>query len=138
MGYVEQSLMTVENVRYRARLHWSIFVGPALLCLVVIGIVPLIARLVRRATSEFAVTNRRVIIKTGLIERKTLELNLSKVESIGIEQTLMGRMLGSGAIVVVGTGGTQERFPNLADPMGFRRAVNEATEALPVAAPRVV
>jgi len=127
MGYVESSLMKGEIVLYRGRLHWIIFVGPALLCLVVIGIVWLIAALIRNATSEFAVTNRRVIVKEGLIRRNTLELNLAKVESIGVDQTLLGRMLNYGTIVVVGTGGTREPFTSLADPIGFRRAVNEAT-----------
>jgi uncharacterized membrane protein YdbT with pleckstrin-like domain len=127
MGYVESSLMKGETVLYRGHLHWIIFALPALLCLIIIGIVPLIGALVRNATSEFAVTNLRVIVKVGLIRRNTLELNLTKVESIGIEQTLLGRILGYGTIVVVGTGGTREPFKSIADPMGFRRAVNEAT-----------
>jgi uncharacterized membrane protein YdbT with pleckstrin-like domain len=124
MGYVDDNLMAGEQVTHRTRLHWTIFLSPkALLTLFV-------APLVARATSEFAVTNRRVIIKVGLVSRKTVELNLEKVESIGVEQTILGRILGYGAIVVVGTGGTKEPFPRIADPMGFRRAVNEATEAL--------
>src|SRR5262249_10866136 len=117
MGYVESTLMKDEIVRYRAHLHWIIFVGPGLLCLVIIGIVPLIEAIVRNATSEFAVTNRRVIVKEGLIRRSTLELNLAKVESIGVEQTLFGRMLNYGTIVVVGTGGTREPFKSVADPL---------------------
>ena len=126
MGYVEDNLMTGEQVTHRTRLHWTTFVSlKALLTL-------LIAPLVARATSEFAVTNRRVIIKVGLVSRKTVELNLEKVESIGVEQTILGRILGYGTIVVVGTGGTKEPFRGIADPMGFRRAVNEATEALRV------
>ncbi len=124
MGYVEDNLMPGEEVRHRTRLHWTIFVSPkALLTLFV-------APLVARATSEFAVTNRRVVIKVGLVSRKTVELNLEKVESSGVEQTILGRILGYGTIVVVGTGGTKEPFLRIADPMGFRRAVNEATEAL--------
>ncbi len=124
MGYVEDNLMPGEQVTHRTRLHWTVFVSlKALLTL-------LIAPLVARATSEFAVTNRRVVIKVGLVSRKTVELNLEKVESIGVEQTILGRILGYGTIVVVGTGGTKEPFLRIADPMGFRRAVNEATEAL--------
>ncbi len=124
MGYVDDNLMAGEQVMHRTRLHWTIFVS--LKALFTLFISPLVAR----ATSEFAVTNRRVIIKVGLVSRKTVELNLEKVESIGVEQTILGRILGYGAIVVVGTGGTKEPFPRIADPMGFRRAVNEATEAL--------
>ncbi len=124
MGYVEDNLMAGEQVRHRTRLHWTVFLSPkALLTL-------FIAPHVARATSEFAVTNRRVIIKVGLVSRKTVELNLEKVESIGVEQTILGRLLGYGTLVVVGTGGTKEPFQRIADPMAFRRAVNEATEAL--------
>jgi uncharacterized membrane protein YdbT with pleckstrin-like domain len=124
MGYVEDNLMPGERVTHRTRLHWTVFLS--LEGLLTLFIVPLVAR----ATSEFAVTNRRVIIKVGLVSRKTVELNLEKVESIGVEQTILGRILGSGTLVVVGTGGTREPFRRIADPMGFRRAVNEATEAL--------
>ncbi len=124
MGYVDDNLMPGEQVTHRTRLHWTIFVSlKALLTL-------LVAPLVARATSEFAVTTRRVIIKVGLVSRRTVELNLEKVESIGVEQTVVGRILGYGTIVVVGTGGTKEPFARIADPMGFRRAVNQATEAL--------
>jgi uncharacterized membrane protein YdbT with pleckstrin-like domain len=124
MGYVEDNLMAGERVTHRTRLHWTAFVS--LKALLTLFIAPLVAR----ATSEFAVTNRRVIIKVGLVSRKTVELNLEKVESVGVEQTIFGRLLGYGTIVVVGTGGTKEPFRGIADPMGFRRAVNEATEAL--------
>jgi uncharacterized membrane protein YdbT with pleckstrin-like domain len=124
MGYVEDNLMAGEQVTHRTKLHWTVFVS--LKALLTLFIAPLVAR----ATSEFAVTNRRVVIKVGLVSRKTVELNLEKVESIGVEQTILGRILGYGTIVVVGTGGTKEPFRGIADPMGFRRAVNEATEAL--------
>ncbi len=124
MTYVEKSLMAGEQVVYRAELHWVVFLS--LKALLTAFIQPLI----QRATSEFAVTNRRVIIKVGLVSRRTVELNLEKVESIGVEQTVLGRILGYGTIVVVGTGGTKEPFRRIADPMGFRRAVNLATEAL--------
>lgn len=124
MGYVDDNLMQGEQVAHRTRLHWTIFVS--LKGLLTLFLAPLVAR----ATSEFAVTNRRVIIKVGLVSRRTVELNLEKVESIGVEQTILGRIFGYGTIVVVGTGGTKEPFPRIADPMGFRRAVNVATEAL--------
>jgi len=123
MGYVDSNLMKGESVLYRAHLHWVIFFWPALLFFL---IVPLVVAMIRNATSEFAVTNRRVIVKVGLISRTTLEINLAKVESIGVDQSLLGRLLSYGTIVVVGTGGTREPFKDIADPMGFRRAVNEA------------
>jgi uncharacterized membrane protein YdbT with pleckstrin-like domain len=124
MGYVDSNLMTGETVLHRAHLHWKVFFWPAVFFFL---LVPLVVVMIRNATSEFAVTNRRVIVKVGLISRVTLELNLAKVESIGVEQSLLGRVLNYGTIVVVGTGGTREPFKDIADPMGFRRAVNEAT-----------
>jgi uncharacterized membrane protein YdbT with pleckstrin-like domain len=134
MGYVEANLTKNETVTYRAQLHWLIFVFPALLSLVLIGIPFLIGAILRYKTSEFAVTNRRVIIKVGLISRKTLELNLNKIESIGVDQSLIARIFNYGSIVIVGSGGTNEPFRHIADPLAFRRAVNNASEALTEAA----
>src|SRR5206468_6927850 len=82
-----------------------------------------LAQWVKAQTSEFAVTNKRVIVKVGLIRRDTLELLLSKVESIGVDQTVTGRIVGYGSIVVVGTGGTRETFKNIARPLDFRKQV---------------
>jgi uncharacterized membrane protein YdbT with pleckstrin-like domain len=123
MGYVEQNLITGERVTYRAELHWVVFVSlKALLTLFLLPVV-------ERATSEFAVTSRRVIIKVGLISRRTVELNLEKIESIGVDQSILGRIFGYGTIVVNGTGGTHEPFRGIARPLEFRKAVNEASEA---------
>lgn len=123
MTYVEKSLMAGEQVLYRAELHWVVFLS--LKALFTLFLQPLI----QRATSEFAVTNRRVIIKVGLVSRKTVEMNLEKVESIGVDQGILGRVLDYGTIEVVGTGGTREPFRAIRDPLGFRRAVTEAAEA---------
>jgi hypothetical protein len=70
---------------------------------------------------EFAITNKRVIVKLGLISIHTLEMNLSKVESINVDQNPFGRIFHYGSITVIGTGGTRELFHNIADPMEFRR-----------------
>ena len=76
-------------------------------------------------TSEFGVTNRRVLIKTGWIRRRTLELNLSKVESFQVREPLLGRILGYKTIKLVGSGGTQQLFPYVANADRFRRYVVE-------------
>jgi uncharacterized membrane protein YdbT with pleckstrin-like domain len=78
-------------------------------------------------TSEFAVTNRRVLIKVGWLRRQSLELLLQKVESISVDQSLMGRMLNFGTISVRGTGGSREPFLNIAQPLEFRRQVQTLT-----------
>jgi uncharacterized membrane protein YdbT with pleckstrin-like domain len=82
-----------------------------------------LAAWIRRWTSEFAVTNKRVVIKVGLISRRMIEMNLSKVESIEVRQDIPGRLVNYGTIVVIGTGGTKEPFTTIDDPLAFRRAV---------------
>ena len=148
MGYVENNLMPGEEVMYRAHLHWVIYLRAMFLgCLgtafvvygltrsdlaflvylggaaLVIAMIAWLVQWVKARTSEFAVTNTRVIIKVGLIRRDTLELLLNKVESVGIDQTVTGRIVGYGTITVVGTGGTREPFRNIARPLDFRKHV---------------
>lgn len=81
-----------------------------------------------RGATEMAVTNKRVIIKSGILNRKTFELLLSKVESIGVNEGVLGRMLGYGTVVVRGTGGTPEPFDRVAHPLEFRRQVQQQIE----------
>lgn len=100
-------------------------VGVALL---IIGGLVLAFASMRRNATEMAVTNKRVIIKVGYLTKRTIELFLSKVESVEVEQTVMGRMLGYGSITVRGTGGTNEPFNHVADPLEFRRQVQHQIE----------
>ena len=83
--------------------------------------------LVRNAT-EMTVTNKRVFVKVGLAARRTIELLLSRVESIGVEESVMGRMLGYGRVIVHGTGGTPETFNMIAHPLEFRTQVQQQIE----------
>lgn len=83
--------------------------------------------LVRNAT-EMTVTNKRVFVKVGLAARRTIELLLSRVESIGVEESVMGRMLGYGTVIVHGTGGTPEVFNRIAHPLEFRTQVQQQIE----------
>jgi uncharacterized membrane protein YdbT with pleckstrin-like domain len=153
MGYVDENLISGEEVRYRARLHWTalahwhtltiilVAVGIALIVLGVmrdligatisggvllaIAIIVLIAANVYRNSAEFAITNKRVILKTGIIQRRTIEMFLSKIETVGVDQGLLGRMLDFGTIRLNGTGGTTEPFHRIARPLEFRRQVQE-------------
>jgi len=152
MGYVERHLLPNERVVYKTRLHWMLFVKPGLLTLVGIGLALLLrpvldppwlwvigvavaviglawafVHYVELMTSEFAVTNTRLILKVGLISRYTTELLLSKVESIGVQQGLTGRLLGFGDLTVTGTGGAREVFRRVRDPIGFRNHVQQAS-----------
>jgi uncharacterized membrane protein YdbT with pleckstrin-like domain len=95
--------------------------------LLVVAIVAIAYGVAKRNATEMAVTNRRVLIKTGMASRRTLDLMLSRVESIGVEETVVGRVLGYGSVIVRGTGGTPEPFLMIAHPQEFRRAVQERT-----------
>ena len=102
--------------------------GAALLLLA--GVIVILVGTMRRNATEMAVTNRRVVIKTGLARRKTIEMLLNKVESIEVNETTLGRMLGYGTIAVIGTGGTLEPFHNVAHPLQFRSQVQQQIERL--------
>jgi hypothetical protein len=99
--------------------------------LLIVGFIVIIVGAVRRSATEMAVTNRRVVIKTGLASRKTIEMLLQKVESIEVSEPTAGRMLGYGSIVVIGTGGTSEPFHKMAHPLQFRSHVQQQIEKLP-------
>src|SRR5437667_4213414 len=142
MSYIFDNLIPNEQVLYRTRLHWKIFVPAVLLlllCLPVIVValdgglnpylslsllvVPLVAVLSAYLTwlfSEFWVTDKRVLIKTGIVGRHTLETLLTKVENIGVEQSLWGRLLGYGTIYVRATGSTRETSRGSTARLEFR------------------
>jgi uncharacterized membrane protein YdbT with pleckstrin-like domain len=85
--------------------------------------------IIRRIVTEVAVSNQRIIIRTGLLTRKTFEVLLPRVESIGIKETLMGRMLGYGTVMVRGIGGTCESFEKIRRPEELKRQVGNQLSA---------
>ena len=91
-------------------------------------IVDLLRALIIMFTTEFAVTNRRVIAKRGLVRRHTLEMLLPKIESVAVKQGILGRLLDYGTVTVVGTGGTRESFPAIESPLGLRTKINQIIE----------
>jgi uncharacterized membrane protein YdbT with pleckstrin-like domain len=103
-------------------LHAMALVG---VLLIVAAIATLVYGVAKRNATEMAVTNKRVLIKTGMGSRRTLDLMLSRVESIGVEESFLGRMLGFGSVIVRGTGGTPESFVMISHPQEFRRSVQE-------------
>ena len=143
MGYIESNLLPDERVVHTATLHWLIF-GKALCVavaglvivafeptigalVVLVGAIMAVPPLVARKTSEFGVTTRRVIIKVGFLQRRTLELLLRQVEAISVDQTIMGRMFNYGTITLSGTGGVREVFDHIASPLEFRRQIQSQT-----------
>jgi uncharacterized membrane protein YdbT with pleckstrin-like domain len=145
MGYVENNLMSGESVVYRAHLHWSRYLGGAAWLLLgllslpgsrPLGVILLLVAGVTLGfafldikTSEFAVTNKRVFLKQGIFRRKAVELLIGRIESLNVEQGVVGRMLGFGAIVPGGTGGTKQGFHKIAAPLEFRKHVTTQIEA---------
>ena len=157
MGYVEQNLISGEQIAYRSGLHWIVLLRSMVIAAVlgllgavmlaessqvndtqtrqvvsalgvvaiVIGAIYLLAAMIQRRGAEFAVTNKRVIFKTGVMRRSSEELFLNKVESITVNEGMMGRALNYGTINVRGTGGTLEPFHKIAHAQEFRRHVQE-------------
>jgi uncharacterized membrane protein YdbT with pleckstrin-like domain len=78
---------------------------------------------IRKNSTEVALSNRRVLIKTGFVSRKTVEVTLAKVESVGVSESFLGRMLGYGDLMVRGTGGTTESLSKIANPEELSRQV---------------
>jgi uncharacterized membrane protein YdbT with pleckstrin-like domain len=145
MGYIEANLLPGETVVQRARLHWIVFlkavavviVGLALIAvqpivgavIVAVGLIMAVPPFLERATSEFGVTSKRVIIKVGLIQRRTLELLIRQVEAISVDQSLMGRIFNFGTITLTGTGGVRETFKNISNPLEFRRSIQSLSSS---------
>lgn len=148
MSYVDSTLLPGEQVTYRAHLHWIIFGRAAVVLivgvflwialanhglsilgesLVVISLVLWFFAYLHRRTSEFAVTNKRVIVKVGFIRRRTIEMLLRQVEALEVNQSIPGRLFGYGTFLIIGTGGTRESFSLVGDPLEFRRAVQAAS-----------
>ena len=150
MSYVDSNLLEGEFVTFRTRLHWLLFLGPVLLTVVILlpvawflasgtwssyvwlplglALLILLATFIKRQSSDFAVTNKRIMMKVGVFRTRSIELLLSKVEAIAVDQSLLGRMFGYGNIVVTGSGGTKEPFSQIQAPLSFRRAVQSVTD----------
>jgi uncharacterized membrane protein YdbT with pleckstrin-like domain len=131
-SYVDSTLLQGETVKYRAKISlWSIahliFFG-LLLLVVGVGLVFLIWAWIRYKTTEFAVTDRRIIAKTGLISRSTVELFLDKVEALHVDQSVPGRLLDFGTITIRGTGTTLEPIRNISAPLELRKQFMQAAD----------
>lgn len=150
MGYIDSNLLAGERIVFRTRLHWNVLLGPLLFVLVAVlpiawlvyrdewsnlalipegvALLALLAAIARRQSSDFAVTSKRIMMKSGIFNTRSVELLLGKIETISVNQSLGGRMLGYGDIVVTGSGGSSEAFTNIQAPMELRRAVQSVTD----------
>ncbi len=153
MSYIDSNLIAGERVVYRTRLHWSVFVLPILFVVVilvplaawlvasgrqdvlwapvVLAVLAIIPPIIKRQSSDFAVTNKRVMMKVGVFTTRSVELLLGKIEAISVDQTVGGRIFGYGNIVVTGSGGTREAFSQIQGPLEFRKAVQSVSDIAP-------
>jgi uncharacterized membrane protein YdbT with pleckstrin-like domain len=120
-SYVDNNLIRDEHVVYETKYHWKIYF--TLQGIFTLFIVPAL----KQWSDEFVVTNKRIIVKTGIFSRRTLEMNLNKIESVNVDQGIVGRMLGYGTITIIGTGGTRESFPDIANAVEFRKRFQEVS-----------
>ena len=143
MSYIQNNLQAGEEIKYKADIHWYIFAYPVILLLLsaffssaqtglfyyvsifllLSGLFQLIKRIPLKMGAEYVVTNKKVILKSGILNRDALELVLNKCEGIRINQSFMGRMLGFGSIVVT-TGGVTNKFDFITNPIKFRNEIN--------------
>jgi uncharacterized membrane protein YdbT with pleckstrin-like domain len=101
---------------------------PAPVILLAAAAAAALGALVKRSSSEFVVTNKRVLVKTGWLRRRSTEILLRQIEGIAVEQGIVGRVLNYGTIVVEGTGSDRTPYRGISDPLGFRLAVQEQIE----------
>ena len=73
--------------------------------------------------TEIPITNRRVIYKRGFISRRTNEMNMHKVESVQVYQSILGRMLDYGTVTILGTGEGFETLRTIAGPIELRNSI---------------
>ncbi len=151
MSYVKSVLQPGENIRYVTDIHWKVYF-PGFLLMIVAGAVYLIGLQsvargagavwhviagvlflsaavmlfigwFKRLTTEVAVTDKRIIYKRGFISRYTIEMHLDKVESVDVDQSVLGRIFGYGDIIIRGVGASLEPLRNIELPIEFRSHV---------------
>jgi len=143
MSYVEQVLQPGEVVRYQASIHWitylhgvlwllaalvlwilvpvswrhGLIISIIMIVLVVAGLLLLGRAWFEWWITEIAVTDRRVIYKRGLVSRTTAEMHMDKIESVRVDQSILGRILGYGRVTIMGTGASTESFGKIDEPV---------------------
>lgn len=130
MRYIDESLAADETIIRRGKWPGVFWFGAwaALLILGIIGVGVIIFAVaaIKMKTTDFAVTDRRVILKRGWLNRRTHELAVESVEGVSLDQSLIARLFGYGRVIVTGTGDAVIAFPPMAAPVAFRRAIEAA------------
>jgi len=148
MSYINRVLQAGETIKHKSRPHWYVYLPGWLilligiiglvalprdvakglylygsLAIIVIALAVLAVAWIKRHTTEIAVTNKRLIYKEGFISRRTMEMNMDKIESVDVNQTILGRIFDYGTILVRGTGSGLEPLKGIDAPIELRNAV---------------
>lgn len=126
MSYIEDSSATGEELLYSAKFHWLYSIWAIFLIATLILSPFGLYLFVIKWTTETGVTSNRFVLKTGLIARKTEEINLSRIEEMNLQQSILGRIFGYGKLKVNGTGGNFILTPSIDDPVKLRREIANA------------
>jgi uncharacterized membrane protein YdbT with pleckstrin-like domain len=150
MSYVEKNLLPGETVICTGHLHWVIYARAILFVLIGVllllpwrndhtdflrvagiafvgfGVIAAIPAWLASMSTELVVTSKRVVAKRGLIGRHTTEMLHKRIESISVQQSVAGRLLGFGTVILHGTGGGYESIPAISAPLAFRNAAMAA------------
>ncbi|AWL28970.1 PH domain-containing protein [Acinetobacter defluvii] len=143
-NYIEENLARDEKIIVKAQVTWlsqfwyllfgGLFVLMALpsknVIFFLLGIIFIAIAVIHVVTTELALTSRRIIAKSGLVRRNTIELKVNRIESLGVDQGVLGRILNFGSITVKGIGGSHAPIPYIARPMEFRQQVNNFLDEL--------
>jgi len=148
MRYIERNLQPGEKLLYSGTIHWVIYMPAIILSLIALALLTLVKQgptgtswligsivfwfaaavtfvsaWFKRWTTEIDVTDRRIVYKRGFVNRHTVEMNMDKVESVDVDQSIVGRLFDFGDITVKGTGESMERMHNIGCPLDFRNQV---------------
>lgn len=130
MRYIDESLASGETIIQRGTwpaIFWfGAWAALVVLGIAIIGIFIFVSAVVKMKSTDFAVTNRRVILKTGWLNRHTQELAVESVEGVTLDQSFIARLFGYGRVIVTGTGEARIVFPPMANPVAFRRSIEAA------------
>ena len=134
MKFIKSTLPDNETIKMEIAFHWthSLIAWLALFFLgwLIVGIFIFISMYIEKWTTERALTNKRLVIKRGLISRQTEEISFNRIEEVNLNQSILQRLLGSGNIRVTGTGSGEVVMKNIDDPLAVQKKLNEVRQYL--------
>ena len=128
MSYVQSTIGKDEKIIYYINYHWA-YVALAYFYLIIfgvfiIGVILFFRMMINKWTTERVLTNKRYIQKTGWISRKTEEISVHKIEEVEFNQSILGRVLNYGSVLISGTGVGKIKLNLIDDPLIFQKKLN--------------